>query len=278
MRHVKWLLLAFIIGVLVTGIATVFLRPSILSSKRPVAHLPLGFEPFEWPQDFGGLPLVGALVQISPTQGFRYLIPLEECGLDKEILMPIPGVIAIPSVALNENADVNLAANISRIINFGSSARAAQKIAINLGPTTDEMILAGRVVLNAAKHPEILAERCGQFLGLENVFWVSNALKSRSFKLTFYEEKGGKLEVSSEKLPQFVSKAKADVGISATGDGGVEITSPVYVGFRYAPPAELLTGKIQPFAVDETRTSIAFGEEIFAQYRLNLPHHNRREK
>lgn len=263
--RIKWVTtFGLVLGVLVSACST----PVPKNAMGVV--LPTGYQPFEWPRDFGGLPLAGALVQISPTQGFRYLITLQECGLDKEVLTPIHGVMAIPSFTLDESADANLAFGLIKVVNLEASAKAAKKIKVEVGLTTDEMLIPGRIVQNAIKHNEKLIKQCGNFLKLKGVFWISDALKSRSFKLTFHDEKGGKIAVKAEQLPYFVSKASAGVDISATADGEVEVRTPVYVGFRYAAPAELLTGEIQTFTKGETGKPIVFGDELFAQHRAKL--------
>ena len=263
--------LGLAIGVTLVGCATGPPRGAIASV------LPTGYQPFEWPRDFGGLPLVGALVQISPTQGLRYLITLEECGLDKEVLRPIPGTIALPSFALNSSANASLGVGLVKAINLEASAKRAASLMVDVGLTTDEMILPGRVLENAKKNRDTLITRCGNFLNGPGTYWISNALKSQSFTLVFRDEKGGKITVTANQLPQFVSKASVDVDISVTADGSVAVKTPVYVGFRGAAPSELLTGEPR-WAFSKTSEvpldHLISGDEIFANYRasLGLPH------
>lgn len=228
--------------------------------------MPQGYKAFEFPREFNSLPLAGALVAISPNQGFRYLGHLvEDCGLDREKLRPVPGLVALPSFKLTENADVNLLAVLGKLISVDVASNNIKSVQVDLGPTRYENLVPIKVVRNAQERKSVLLKLCGDVLKSDNVFWISDTLKTESFKLTFKNEAGLKIGVSAQNLPKFVTKVGAGVDIKVGVDGSVEITSPVYVGFRAAYPSELLTGTIETFAVTRRKPKIMIlGDDIYS--------------
>lgn len=227
----------------------------------------LGYQTFPWPQDFGTLPLAGALVQLTPRYGFRYLIPLSECGFDSDAITPVGGVIALPSVKISHSAGVVIRASVPAMLSFGQRAKASKTISLESGLTANELLLPGRVAQNAIKNHLVIMAKCGHLLKGKNVFWISDALRSRSFKLTFHDEGGAKISINASNLPAFVQKATSGADISATQDGSVEVVLPIYVGFRQAVPGELLTGELTS-AFGSSGDSVAptvLGDYIFSK-------------
>lgn len=227
-----------------------------------LATLPPNFQPFPWPRDFGTLPLAGALVHISETEGFRYMMPLTECGLDPDALRPDQGKIAIQSTSIRVEANATLDALI-RLVTFGITAQSATATDVKVGQSVAEIVPAGRVLLNARKNRAVLLEKCGAFLRQKGMFWIQEAIKSDGVEIRFYDQAGAQLKASTDSLAEFVSKVAAGVDVSATHEGAVRVSAPLYVGFHDAHAAELLTGELTV----EQALALAKGDEVFASYQ-----------
>ena len=230
-------------------------------------EFPRGYRSLDMPRDFGGLPLAGALVQITRGRGFRYIGHLRDCGLPANVLTPIPAPVGLASVSRTAiRAEGGMMGSLLRIISLELRSDAAKAVEVVLEGASDEMIVPLAVVGAARSNDAVLRERCGHVLGLNNVYWVNNALSVTGLRISLLNAAGGKMVASAAQLGSYVSgfEGRADVSVSAEGE--IVVKRRMFVAFRDAPPAELLTGKIQLQSVQPSGGPIVvFGDEVYAQ-------------
>ena len=227
---------------------------------------PVGYQGFDFPQEFGGRSLPGALVQISPNKGFRYLGHLvEDCGIDASAARPTPGIIAIPSFSYSRDQKVSFVAKLAAYLSFNAEATSNHTADIILGPTRDYSLTPLRLIRAAQENLSTLEKLCGPILKAKNVFWISDALMTDSLTFKFKRSDGVAVNLSVEGLEAVVTGGSLSAKISLTHDGGVEVRAPLYVAFRAAYPSELLRGTLTPFSINGQRQpKPTFGDEIYA--------------
>jgi len=230
--------------------------------------LPRGYQPLDMPRDFAGASLAGALVQLSPRRGFRYLGHLRDCGLPEQVLRPLPGLLGMASLS-RRTLKVNASIGATFLQAFGLELKgdSTSQIEITLGAAIDEMLVPMAVAGAARAHDAALQQKCGDVLRLANVFWINNAIRVDSLKVRLLDARGASVAANAEQLGAAIGNLKAQASVAATADGLLEIRRPVYIAFRDAPPAELLTGRIQLYSLQPPGqdSMMVFGDEVFNQ-------------
>jgi hypothetical protein len=250
--------------------------------------LPRGYARLDAPLTFGDRPFVGAVVTITQKDGLRYQTSLSTCGIDQEVLVPSTGPVVISSFTLNDSMSANATVQFAKLVTLAPQAKMAKRVSVDVGPSTVETLAMWDVISNARKNKDKVDTSCKELLNQPNVYWITDAIKTKSFKLTFYDDKNAQIKVTVDNLPNFISSVAANAQGSATLDGKAEIDLPVYVAFRDAPPIQFLsngavlaqqTSLRQPKHVfgltdqpgsepPETgkATPLVFGEEVYQQY------------
>lgn len=232
-------------------------------------QLPSGYVSLDVPRDFGGKPLAGALVQLTRGRGFRYLGHLSDCGLPSQVLTPIPGLMGLPvSARRGFKVDAGLGAAFLRLFKIELSADSAKQVEIQFGAGSDEMLVPLAVVGSAKANSAALLQNCGEVLRLANVYWVNSAVKVDQIRVTLLSENGAKLAGSADQLAGTLTGLNGRTDVSLSANSEIVISKPVYIGFRDAPPAELLTGRIQLQSLapeQPDKPAITFGDTVYAQ-------------
>lgn len=228
--------------------------------------LPRGYLALDMPRDFGGASLAGALVQLSSKRGFRYLGHLRDCGLPEASLRPIPGIAGLAATSRHAfRLEAGAGATLLRLFSLELKGEAGRQLEVTLGEATDEMLVPIGVVGAARANERILRERCGEVLALQNVFWVNSALRVQEIRIRLLNAAGGRVAGSAEEIGAQVAGLKAQADVSVSTEGEIVLRRPVYIAFRDAPPAELLTGRIQLHSVtaNSTPPPVTFGDEVY---------------
>ncbi len=229
--------------------------------------LPRGYQPLDMPRDFAGASLVGALVQISPRRGFRYLGHLRDCGLPEQVLRPLSGLAGLATLS-RRTLKVNAGIGATFLQAFGLELKgdSTSQIEITLGAAIDEMLVPIAVVGAARAHDAALKQNCGDVLRAANVFWINNAIRVDSLTVRLLDARGASVAATAEQLGAAIGNLNAQASVAATADGLLEIRRPVYIAFRDAPPAELLTGRIQLHSNQPQGKEpvVVFGDEVFS--------------
>jgi hypothetical protein len=272
-RMLKGMIIGFFVSILVAS--AVFLYRRIDKPKEALGFLlPAGYQPFDWPRDYGRLPLPGSLVQITVDKGFRYLLPLKDCGIDPIALIPEPGYIALPSIKFDSRRSAEVLSALQKVLNLGASGATARTIEIELGAVSDEMIVPAAVIANALEKAETVKQKCGKYLEAKNVYWINNALKSEYFHLTFRNTEEEAIKVSADNLSSYIGSVTADVHVKALTDGRVRVGIPLYIGFRDAASSELLTGEVHRYSLPEEQQPqlMEIGDDVYARWRSRQEH------
>jgi len=230
------------------------------------ADLPRGFRALEMPQDLGGLPLAGALVQISRQRGFRYIGHLQDCGLSPEALRPIPGLGAHASVSRQRlRVEAGIGASLLRLFSLELKSDAARQLEIRFENVVDDMVIPLAVLSSARAQASVLRERCGELLAQPNVFWVNNALRADRVVVRLLDSAGAQLRGSADQLGNAVTGLQGNAAAAVSAEGEITNNRPVFIAFRDAPPAELLTGRLGLFstAIDRGPPQLTYGDEVF---------------
>lgn len=247
---------------LVSGSAT------LAQSMLEQLPLPRGYQPLDYPRDFGDASLAGSLVQLSRGKGFRPLGHLRDCGLPDSATKPLSGLLGLTSVSRKTlRMEGSVTASFLRLFGLELKGDADRQAEISLQSATEEYIVPLAVVSAARANDAVLRQRCGNLLKLSNVYWINSAIKVDRIRLRLLNSAGGRLGGSAQELGAYVSGLDAKAGVSVSSDGEIDIRKPVYIAFRDAPPAELLTGEIQLQSVGASApfSAVEYGDEIYAQ-------------
>ncbi|MFK8251621.1 hypothetical protein [Ancylobacter terrae] len=258
--------------VLVGAIAAGWLVTTIqLAGAQPILEqlsVPRGYVALDYPRDFGGNPLVGMLVQISRSKGFRPLGHLSDCGLPASALKPLPGVIGLLGLSRQKaRVSGSAAATFLGLLGLELKGEANRQIEITIEGATEEALVPIAVVGAARSNAALLKERCGDILKLPNVFWINSAIRVDRLRLRLLDASGAALAASAQQLGPYVSGVEGKVDISLAADGDLDIRRTVYVAFRDAPPSELLLGAIQLHSTEfaQPDKDVEFGDEIYTK-------------
>lgn len=229
-------------------------------------QMPRGYRALELPGDYGGRPLAGSLVQISPDRGFRFLGHLSDCGLPSRPLEVLRSLGADTQVSQRElELDISIGARLLELFSIRADADRIAKIRVTLGAVVDEMVIPIAVVSAARANADVLRERCGSFLREPNVYWVNNALKTDRLLIEFLDDSGASISASAANVRGVAQDVSAEAAVRFVSGSVIIVDKPVYIAFRDAPPLELLTGDLSLFSTDDSEkaTSFTYGDEVY---------------
>lgn len=241
----------------VVGVLAVSLASGCASAPRSTFHppLPQGFTEFDWPRDFGERPLAGSLVQISELNGFRYLLPLSDCGLDGKILEPIYSRVALPThIDASDTRAFNVTWRLPERAQFQIGIQESRTVELELFGVTEESIVSGTVLRSLKENRAVFLERCSFLLKNRDVYWIEAALKVESLTMQFRDRSGDPISISGEQIKEAIAGATITVASERLADGRLKVDFPAYIAFKRAQRAELLSARLAQLDLDESHT------------------------
>jgi hypothetical protein len=231
--------------------------------------LPLGYQPFEFPRDFGPQSLIGAIVTIGPKSGFSYTYHLSKCGIDATALLPQEGVIALPTISWTYSGSGSASAKIGGKVGGGVEGRSGDQFTINLLRPKELFVVSGDVLSDALIHAAELKRLCGTFLSDKNTFWIPQAIVCDELEIVYSTTSSGGASIRAQASEAIKSFASAKLGIKGEGEFTEKSSikykgNRIYIGFREALPIELLTGQTHSFSGNEDATSLPLGDFIYS--------------
>jgi hypothetical protein len=255
-----------LLGSLLINAYFVFTRsaPEHVTTKLP---LPLGYQPFEYPRNFGAQSLVGAIVTIGPKSGFSYTYHLSKCGIDIAALVPQEGIIALPTISKTYSASGSATADVSAIGGIKVEGQTGDQFTVSLLRPKEIFLITGDVLSDSLVHVADVKRLCGNFLNDKNSFWIPQAIVSDDIEIAYSSTRSASALVNAKDA----IKAFASGNLGIKGDGQITEKGSIkyngdriYIGFREALPIELLDGKTHSFSGNENATSIQLGDFIYA--------------
>lgn len=187
----------------------VWLIGSPIATAQPMLQhleIPRGYQPLDYPRDFGGASLAGQLVQLSRGKGFRHLGHLRDCGLPESALKPTSGLVGLAALSRKSaRLEASITATFLSLFGLEFKGDAARQVEITLDGAIEEYLSPLAVVGAARAYDELLQERCGNLLRLANVYWINSAIKVEKLSLRLLNSAGGQLAGSAQELGAYVS-------------------------------------------------------------------------
>jgi hypothetical protein len=168
-------------------------------------NLPMGYKAFEWPRTFGDHPLVGAIVEIAPHTGFRYITHLSKCGLDMSVLQPTDGLLYLPNISQQTSIEFGLNASKAKVA-ATTGLSSDSKLRYSTGPVTEKFLITGDVLMNAVDKIDLIKSHCERFLSSPNVYWISHALETKDVRFSFETKTGMKINLDASQAMNVLAK------------------------------------------------------------------------
>jgi hypothetical protein len=246
-----------------------FFLPKPLNGTNQIP-LPLGYQPFEYPRNFGSQPLIGAIVAIGPKRGFTYVSHLSKCGINQATLIPQEGVIALPTISQTYSASGGASVDIGSSTTTKGEGRQTGSFTVTLLRPKELFIVVGDVMTDALTRADDFKRLCGNFLDKDDkyAFWIPTAIISDEFEISYAST--GKGTAALDATQAIKGFATSKLGLSGDGEytanGTIKYKGErLYIGFREAYPVELLTGRSNTFTGNENTTTTVLGDFIYSR-------------
>ena len=172
----------------------------------------------------------GAIIEVVPGGGIRFVSHLSECGFPEGTLAPRVG--QRPGIAMGRELgfDAEMLATIPGV-RLGPEGRRAVRVGLEIESMTAEALDLIRLEEWRTFHEDSISGACRRQLDREGVFVVGEAARVQEANYAFYDEAGARIRLDADGLDE-VMELGTGIESSLTADNRVRIRVPMTVAFR----------------------------------------------
>lgn len=178
----------------------------------------------------------GTIVKIDPKadpeNGIRYVDHLKSCGYPAEVLAPEVG--KIPAISFTKAREIGADALLNiQGIEAGPEFEKVARARLTVSDHSADALRLIALQIYEETHPDGAWRTCKAALQKPGYYLINEAFRVSKGRYTLYDQSGGKLKLNVAELGRLI-KFAPDVSYQVTGEGELEIASPVTFAVRRA--------------------------------------------